>query len=261
MHEFSMLSKNSRRYSSFTNVLRENINLEDELFGVSENSPLLVEDSPLNDEVATSKKKSTRGINFSAKEDKLLVAAWLNTSVNLVYGNKQHKTTFYDKIAKYFKDYKTDSTRSISSLTTRWGTINRETIEFCGSLAKIEAKNESGTTVDDKIVKARELFKEIHGYFFQYEHCWLMLKDFPKWATTMPREDSRKEMSQTPDSIDQGGGEKVHLKVEKVCLQELKENEKIIMLDTSGMNEDQRTFYEGLKKEILAKQRSSRSLG
>ncbi|KAL0004392.1 hypothetical protein SO802_011953 [Lithocarpus litseifolius] len=273
-------------------------------------SPLLVEDSPLNDEVATSKKKSTRGINFSAEEDKLLVAAWLNTSVDPVYGNEQHKTTFYGKVVKYFKDHKTDSTRSISSLTSQWGTINRETIKFCGSLGKIEAKNESGTTADDKIEKARELFKEIHGYFFQYEHCWLMLKDFPKWATTMPREDSRTEMPQTPNSIDQGGGvdgttvferpigrkaekanrkrkydgkdvateylkkkmkilekgcaqekEKVRVKVEKARLQELKENERIMMLDTSGMNKDQRTFYDGLKKEILAKQRSSRSLG
>ena len=126
----------------------------------------------------------------------------------------------------------------------------------------------------------------------------------------MPREDSRKEMPQTPDSIDQGGGvddtmdfersigrkaekanqkrkddgkdvateylkmkmkffedsaaqekEKVHIKAEKVCLQELKKNKRIMMLDTSGMNEDQRTFYDGLQKEILAKQRSSRSLG
>ena len=56
------------------------------------------------------------------------------------------------------------------------------------------------------IEKARELFKELYGYFFLYEHCWQMMKDFPKWASTMPREDSRKEMPQTPDSIDQGGG-------------------------------------------------------
>ena len=96
-------------------------------------------------------KKSTRGINFSAEEDKLLVAAWLNTNVDPVYGNKQHKTTFYGKVAKYFKDHKTDSTRSVSSLTSQWGTTNRETVKFCGFLAKIEAKNESGTTADDKV--------------------------------------------------------------------------------------------------------------
>ena len=65
----------SRNYSSFTDLVRGNINLEDEIFNVSESSPLLVEDSPLNDEVATSKKKQARGVNFSTKEDKLLVAA------------------------------------------------------------------------------------------------------------------------------------------------------------------------------------------
>ena len=141
----------SRNYSSFTDVLRGNINLEGELFGVSENSHLLVKDSPLNDEVATSKKKSTRGVNFSAEEDKLLVAAWLNINVDPVYGNEQHKTTFYGKVAKYFKDHKIDSTRSVSPLTSRWGVINREIVKFCGSLAKIEAKNESGTTAEMKV--------------------------------------------------------------------------------------------------------------
>ena len=55
--------------------------------------------------------------------------------------------------------------------------------------------------------------------------------------------------------------EKVCIKAQKVCLQELKENERIMMLDTSGMDEDQRIFYDGLKKEILAKQRSSHSVG
>ena len=141
----------SRQYSSFTDVLRGNINSEDELFGLSENSPVLVQDSPMDDEVATSKKKTSRGAGFSPEEDKLLVAAWLNTSVDPVHGNEQHKTTFYGKVAKYFKDHRTDSTRSISSLTSRWGVINRETVRFCGSLTKIEAKNESGTTAEMKV--------------------------------------------------------------------------------------------------------------
>ena len=78
----------SRNFSSFTALVWGNINLEDEIFDVFESSPLLVEDSPLNDEVATSKKKLARGVNFSAEEDKLLVAVWLNTSVDPVYGNE-----------------------------------------------------------------------------------------------------------------------------------------------------------------------------
>ena len=68
-----------------------------------------------------------------------------------MYGNEQHKKTFYVKVAKYFMNHKTDSTHIVASLTTRWGTINRETVKFCGSLAKIEAKNESGVTAHDKV--------------------------------------------------------------------------------------------------------------
>ena len=61
---------------------------------------MLIQDSPLNDEVASFKKKTIHGINFNLEEDKLLVATWLNTSVDLVYGNEQHKTTFCVKVAK-----------------------------------------------------------------------------------------------------------------------------------------------------------------
>ena len=43
------------------------------------------------------------------------------------------------------------------------------------------------------IEKAREFFKELYGYFFLYEHCWQMMKDFPKWASAMPREDQEKK--------------------------------------------------------------------
>ena len=38
--------------------------------------------------------------------------------------------------------------------------------------------------------------------------------------------------------------EKVRIKAEKGRLQELKENERIMMLDTNDMNKDQLTFYD-----------------
>ena len=50
------------------------------------------------------------------------------------------------------------------------------------------------------------MFKEIHSSHFQYEHCWLLLKDFPEWVHTTPSENPRKEIPQTLDSIDRGGG-------------------------------------------------------
>ena len=45
--------------------------------------------------------------------------------------------------------------------------------------------------------------------------------------------------------------QKVRLKAEKFRLKELKENERIMMLNTSGMDKDQKIFYDGLKRKSL----------
>ena len=49
------------------------------------------------------------------------------------------------------------------------------------------------------------MFKKIYSGHFQYEHCWLLLKDFPEWVHTTPSENPRKEIPQTLDIIDQRG--------------------------------------------------------
>ncbi|XP_065625029.1 glutathione S-transferase T3 isoform X2 [Quercus suber] len=164
-----------------------------------------VQDSPSEAEIVTPKTtKWGRGGNFSVEEDKLLVSAWLNISVDFEHGNEQSKGTFYTKIAKYFRDHKTDSTRSVVSLKSRWGVINRETYKFCEVFAKVEAKNQSGTSMIEQMkIDAKNLFKETYKYNFQFEHCWLLLKNLPKWALNKPKENSRKELPQTSDSIDQ----------------------------------------------------------
>ena len=107
-----------------------------------------VQDSPSEAEIVTPAKKSKRGGNFSVEEDKLLVLAWLNTSVDAVHhGNndQNNKAPFYTKIAKDFHDHKKDSTRTVVSLTSRLGVINRERSKFCEVFAKVEAKNPNAT--------------------------------------------------------------------------------------------------------------------
>ncbi|KAH7863026.1 hypothetical protein Vadar_012331 [Vaccinium darrowii] len=42
--------------------------------------------------------------------------------------------------------------------------------------------HQSGTTEQDKITKAKEMYREFNkGNPFQFEHCWNLLKDQPKW--------------------------------------------------------------------------------
>ncbi len=126
---------------SFTNLLQGDSNLDNQF---------LSEASPPQVQILTS--KSRWRANFTVEEDKLLVSAWLNTSLDPVHGNEQKHEAFYERIAAYFEEYKEfDSERTANSLSCRWSIINSCTNKFCGFLAQIESKNESGITEQDKV--------------------------------------------------------------------------------------------------------------
>ena len=43
--------------------------------------------------------------------------------------------------------------------------------------------NRSGTSASDTLRKAHELYKQKNekGFDFAFEHCWVLLRDHPKW--------------------------------------------------------------------------------
>ena len=105
-----------------------------------------------NLKLSVTPKTATRGGNFSVEEDVLLVSTWLNTSVDPVRGNEQKQETFTAKVWRYFCMHNTYGTKRFSSsLKCRWSIINRETSKFCGVMAKIEVKNQSGATDKDNV--------------------------------------------------------------------------------------------------------------
>nr|POE56929.1 glutathione s-transferase t3 [Quercus suber] len=174
----------------------------------SQNTSMPIQESCPEVEIVTPN-PTKRGGNFSVDEDKLLVSAWLNISMDAVEGTNQRLDKFWKKIWQYFcKNNTYGTTRSASSLKSRWGNINRETSRFAGIMAKIEARNPSGVTYEDKLKDAKELYKESPAQTtgkksgFAFEHCWVELKNQPKW--NMPKERS-KGFPQTPSSIDEGG--------------------------------------------------------
>ncbi|KAL4600584.1 hypothetical protein ACB092_11G209200 [Castanea dentata] len=134
-----------------------------------------VSDSPPEVENASST-KGKRGANFSVEEDQFLVSAWLNTSVDPVNNNEQTQATFRQKVWEYFTQYnKSGSTRTITSLLSRWG-----------CMAKVNTLHKSSITEQD-------------------QHCWLMLKDQPKFANLNGR--SRASVPPTPESTSIGEGD------------------------------------------------------
>ena len=95
-------------------------------------------------------KKLQCGNNFSIQEDMLLVSAFLNVNQDAVQSTNQKCPTYWSRIWEYYHQWKTfTSKRTVSSLTNRWSTIQLCTSKFCGFLAQIESKNESGKNEDN----------------------------------------------------------------------------------------------------------------
>ncbi|KAK7839299.1 glutathione s-transferase t2 [Quercus suber] len=120
--------------------------------------------------------KKLRGNNFSIQEDVLLVFAFLNVNQD-------------SRIWEYYHQWKTfTSERMVSSLTNRWLTIQLCTNKFCGCLAQIESKNESGKTNEDKLNATKELYR--------YSPKWLAIGN-----NQQPKKRGRSEAS-SPSNLE-----------------------------------------------------------
>jgi hypothetical protein len=103
-------------------------------------------------EVEPTIKKSCRGSNFTIIDDNLLVEAWLYVSMDAVQGNQQKHKIYWKRICDYFNEHKTHgANRNQTSLMNRWSTIQLAVNKFCGFLAQIEKRSQSGLTEQDKV--------------------------------------------------------------------------------------------------------------
>ena len=98
------------------------------------------------------KGKSNKGKNWCSDEDKVLIAAWANTSLDIV-GTDQNRDAYWARISEYYNTHKESSwpERNPNAINCRYTLINRETSKFCGCLQYILNKEESGTTIAEKV--------------------------------------------------------------------------------------------------------------
>ena len=72
-------------------IMNGDIEIDSQFLGTSQNTPVSVSNSPPPPPLQVENDFSTKGkwgSNFSVEEDKLLVSAWLNTSVDAINSNK-----------------------------------------------------------------------------------------------------------------------------------------------------------------------------
>ena len=137
--------------SRYANILQKDSDFMAPFLNGSQNTEMPIQESIPEVEIVTFN-PIKRGDNFSVDEDNHLVSAWLNISMDVVHGTDQKADKFWEKIWQYFCENNTyETTCFASSLTSRWGTINRETSKFAGFMAKVEAQNQSGATDQMKV--------------------------------------------------------------------------------------------------------------
>ncbi|KAL6525460.1 hypothetical protein OROHE_015767 [Orobanche hederae] len=136
-----------------------------------------------------------RGKNFDEEEVKLLVSAWLNTSLDPINGNNIKGDRFWGRIEKYYMEGKAEDwqLRTRSSLTHRWGVIKKAINKFCGFLNQVEDLQRSGANNED------------NGPF-RFDHCWDLLKDEEKWrkrenASGIKRKAPESSPNESPEAV------------------------------------------------------------
>ena len=108
--------------------------------------------APVQNEVVPRLRKSQRTKNFSVKEDKLIVYAWLNTSKDVIIGNEQQGGAFWQRILHYLELHGgNQEKRSQSSIKSRWTDINAKCNKFVGFYNQIERLRQSGHTEQNNV--------------------------------------------------------------------------------------------------------------
>jgi hypothetical protein len=87
----------------------------------------------------TSKATSIRQKNWLPVEDKQLCRSWISISIDAVVGVDQKGSSLWKRIHDFEDCRSTNIERTLSSLESRWGIIQRKVSKFCGCLAQVEA--------------------------------------------------------------------------------------------------------------------------
>jgi hypothetical protein len=145
-----------------------------------------------------------KGKNFGAEEERQLFCSYLHISQDLVHGNGQRNSVFWERICKHFHDCRPEGSveRSARSLETKWDIIKHDVAKFVGIYGQVSALNQSGTSVADVLERSLELYKIKHPKQLSivYLHCWTILKDVPRWFE--PREEQvRRSNLQKPQPV------------------------------------------------------------
>ena len=128
--------------------------------------------------------RPAKGKNFVPEEERQLTRSVLAISQDPICGNQQKGNAFWERIYLHYGQCRPVGHRGARSLELKWGTIKHDVGKFIGAYNQIKRLNKSGSKESDIIRMAKDLYrtKTAKNTEFMFEHCWELVKDFPRWA-------------------------------------------------------------------------------
>nr|XP_017245770.1 PREDICTED: glutathione S-transferase T3-like [Daucus carota subsp. sativus] len=126
-------------------------------------------------------------------EDKLLISAWLNVSIDPLVGTDQKTEAFWDRIHHYCEeDNPGIIKRGVVAMKKRWQRINEGAQKFGACYEEAQKTIGSGSNLDDINERAHILHSAKYKKKSNFDRHWFELRRQPKWRTPSTSESSKK---------------------------------------------------------------------
>jgi hypothetical protein len=108
--------------------------------------------------------RGRKGKNFSSDEDQQVCRSVLHISQDPIVGNGQRKEAFWERITTHYNWNKPIGGGECPSrsLEMKWGIIKHDVAKFIGVHKQVSSCRESGSSPDNVLQNALELYKVKH---------------------------------------------------------------------------------------------------
>ncbi|EHS64235.1 hypothetical protein PGT21_024908 [Puccinia graminis f. sp. tritici] len=125
--------------------------------------------------------------NFSPEEDEQLAKSWTVVTTDPIRSNDQTKEVFWSRVAEDYNKFTGGPQRDDDRLSARWKLLQNGCLKFTAIHNRIEQNPPSGSSPEDWLTSAKQIYYEQVGKHFMSDRAWNLLRHVEKFKTLAGR--------------------------------------------------------------------------